>query len=82
MLPDAYACHISFGHAIVPDAAGSNSYLVEVHVHALKLQIRRAIVPAPRQLCPHVYIAVSFTYTPEPSRPCSPEMVCQKAAPI
>ena len=27
-------------------------------------------------------ISASFTYTPEPSRPCSPEMVCQNAAPI
>lgn len=30
----------------------------------------------------HLLFRYVSTYTPEPSRPCSPEMVCQKAAPI
>lgn len=59
------------------------TYLVEVNVHALELEIRRAIVPAACQCCPGASSSrLLITYTPEPSRPCSPEMVCQNAAPI
>ena len=72
-----------------PDGGGS--YLVEVHVHALQLEVRRAIVAMSR-------VDVSFpdgarrgvvdtargagaaegfcTYTPLLSRPCSLEMFC------
>lgn len=61
------------------------SYLVEVDVHALQLEVRGAIVTRERQSKPSRVIRqdqMMGTYTPAPSRPCSPEMVCQNAAPI
>jgi hypothetical protein len=49
------------------------TYLVEVDVHTLKLEIRSAIVPVRvNPASTHDWL----TYTPDPSRPCSPEMVC------
>jgi hypothetical protein len=59
-----------------------SAYLVEVDVHALELEVRRAVVPANCQLEFCARCQLVYAYTPEPSRPCSPEMVCQKAAPI
>ena len=59
-----------------------NTYLVEVDVHALELKVRRAVVPAYCQSELRARCQSVYAYTPEPSRPCSPEMVCQKAAPI
>jgi len=57
--------------------------LVEVDVHALKLEIRSTVVAVGSQRAVMVLVdaQVGATYTPAPSRPCSPEMVCQKAAP-
>ena len=59
-----------------------SAYLVEVDVHALELKVGRAVVPANCQLELRARCQLVYAYTPEPSRPCSPEMVCQKAAPI
>jgi hypothetical protein len=61
------------------------SSLVEVDVHALELEVARSVVAAAAtvNLCQNNSSrAKRYTYTPEPSRPCSPEMVCQKEAPI
>lgn len=57
-----------------------DSYLVEVNVHPLELKVRRAIVPivvlAGSNTKHLLSSRLGITYTPEPSRPCSPEMVC------
>lgn len=60
------------------------AYLVEVDVHTLQLEVRRAIVSG-HTVSNDKYLSYAnryVTYTPAPSRPCSPEMFCQKAAPI
>lgn len=51
------------------------THLVEVDVHTLKLEIRGPVVPG-RGLRYGFGKISNATYTPEPSRPCSPEMVC------
>jgi hypothetical protein len=53
-------------------------YLVEVDAHSLELEVGGAIVAvmskSAKGRCGLVY--TKNTYTPDPSRPCSPEMVC------
>ena len=50
------------------------NYLIEIDVHALKLKVRSAIVPT--RVSNDQAEAMIDTYTPEPSRPCSPEICC------
>lgn len=58
----------------------ANNYLVEVDVHALELEVGGAIVANPSSVTRRFDVQASpdivCTHTPEPSRPCSPEMVC------
>ena len=61
--------------------SGRFSYLVEVDVHALELEVGGTVVTVAGQMNPLALLHQVETYTPEESRPCSPEMVCQKAAP-
>jgi hypothetical protein len=53
-------------------------YLVEVDAHALKLEVRGAIVAMSRSEAIHQYKVTSRgeAYTPLLSRPCSPEICC------
>jgi hypothetical protein len=60
---------------------GRISYLVEVDVHALELEVGSTVVTVACQMGTLALFCNRWTYTPEESRPCSPEMVCQKAAP-
>lgn len=54
----------------------SSYYLVEVDVHTLQLEVGRSVVPKHSQGCPTVTSSLAFAYWPEPSSPCSPEIVC------
>lgn len=84
LLPDACpACQLA-GSTLACSGVVVRTYLIEVDAHTLQLEIRRAIVPA-HTVSNHSLRSHAFrwdTYTPEPSSPCSPEMFCQKAAPI
>lgn len=56
------------------------AHLIEVDVHALELELGGAIVPVVggelSRSSPDMVIGHEVTYTPEASRPCSPEIVC------
>jgi hypothetical protein len=51
------------------------AYLVEVDIHALELEVGVAIVPEDCSAYVDEVLGI-LSYTPEPSRPCSPEMIC------
>jgi hypothetical protein len=57
---------------------GVVAHLIEVDVHALELEVGGSIVPGQSQdFLSHLSaVQREATYTPEPSRPCSPEMFC------
>ena len=52
------------------------TYLIEVHIHAFELEVRRAIVAVDKSIFAINASSWADSYTPEPSRPCSPEMIC------
>ena len=56
--------------------SGFPPHLVEVDIHPFQLKIGRPIVAAMRQAHSTDPCLTFFTHTPEPSRPCSPDMFC------